>query len=85
MEWGSAILRGRVRNISMSGMFIESADSLWVGAGFRARLFLEEPVHVNCFVRRVEPGWGMGVSVALPDDEHQRFRKIVQSLARTAS
>ena len=56
IEWGSAVLRGSTRDISSNGMFIESADPLWVGAGFTARLALDQPVKVDCFVKRVEPG-----------------------------
>src|SRR5713226_8572715 len=41
IEWGSAVLRGSTRDISSNGMFIESADTLWVGAGFTARLVLD--------------------------------------------
>src|SRR5258707_2018107 len=41
IEWGSAVLRGKTRDISANGMFIESADTLWVGAGFTARLALD--------------------------------------------
>lgn len=83
MEWGSALLHGRIRDVSSSGMYIEVADPLWIGAGFRARLFLEEPVHVDCFVRRVEPGRGMGVSVALPEDGlYRHYQGFVQSLSR---
>jgi hypothetical protein len=86
MEWGSAVLCGRIRDISASGMFIESPDPLWVGAGFSARLKLSERVHVNCFVKRVEPGNGMGVAVSLPeDDRKERYRDFVQSLARAGS
>ena len=40
IEWGSAVLAGKTRDISASGMFIEAADTLWVGAGFSARLNL---------------------------------------------
>ena len=40
MEWGSTLLRGRVRDISASGAFVELPDPLWVGAGFSARLVL---------------------------------------------
>src|SRR6266481_3810626 len=38
IEWGSARLKARTRDVSVGGMFIESEDVLWVGAGFRARL-----------------------------------------------
>ncbi|MBZ5526547.1 MAG: PilZ domain-containing protein [Acidobacteriia bacterium] len=83
MEWGSALLHGRIRDVSASGMFIEVSDPLWVGAGFRARLFLEEPVQVDCFVRRVEPGCGMGVSVDLPENGlRERYLGFVQALSR---
>jgi PilZ domain len=86
MEWGSAVLRGRVRDISASGMFIESSDPLWVGAGFSARLKLSEKVQVNCFVKRVEPESGMGVAVSLPGDERkERYQDFVKSLARAGS
>jgi hypothetical protein len=83
MEWGSALLRGRIRDISASGMFIESQDPLWIGAGFTARLVLEDPVKVDCFVRRVEPGRGMGVSVNLQEEERrQRYQSFLESLSR---
>src|SRR5258708_31005351 len=64
IEWGSAVLRGNTRDVSANGMFIEAVDPLWVGAGFTARLNLHQPVSLNCFVKRIEPGPGMGVSVA---------------------
>jgi len=70
IEWGSTVLRARTRDISASGMFIESADPLWVGAGFSAQLTLDKPVKLNCSVKRVEPGRGMGVSFS-PTEEHQ--------------
>src|SRR5262249_9212094 len=60
IEWGSAVLRGNTRDISSNGMFIESSDTLWVGAGFSARLVIDRPVKLDCSVKRVEPGRGMG-------------------------
>src|SRR5215471_6833348 len=69
IEWGSARLKARTRDISFSGMFIESEDVLWVGAGFRARLVSERPVWLECSVKRVEPGLGMGVTVAHPEGQ----------------
>src|SRR2546423_10456239 len=38
MEWGSAVLRGSTRDVSANGVFIESPDTLWGGAGFTAGL-----------------------------------------------
>jgi PilZ domain len=86
IEWGSAVLRGSTRDISTSGMFIEAPDPLWVGAGFTARLTLPRPVRLNCFVKRVEPGLGMGVSVAVPETESQKlFEDLLSSLSNTGS
>jgi len=63
-------------------MFIEVPDTLWVGAGFTARLHLPRPVKLDCLVKRVEPGSGMGVSVALSESEsHKAYRELLSSLA----
>lgn len=83
IEWGSALIRGNTRDISSNGMFIESADLLWVGAGFTAKLGLEKPVRVDCFVKRVEPGRGMGVTVTVPEEQQQRYRELLSSLSST--
>jgi len=56
MEWGSAVIRGSVIDISAEGMRIEIADPLWVGARFSAVLALEPPLRMECVVRRGE--WG---------------------------
>jgi hypothetical protein len=83
IEWGSALLRGKTRDISANGMFIESADTLWVGAGFTARLALERPVQMDCSVKRVEPGRGMAVTVTVPEEQHQRrYQDLIASLTR---
>src|ERR1700733_9102030 len=73
IEWGSAVLAGKTRDISSNGMFIEASDTLWIGAGFMARLNVNPPVKVNFSVKRVEPGLGMGVSVALAESDHQKY------------
>jgi hypothetical protein len=82
IEWGSALLRASTRDVSSNGMFIESADTLWVGAGFTAKLSLDHPVKVDCFVKRVEPGCGMGVSVSVSESQHQeRYQQLIASLS----
>jgi PilZ domain len=84
IEWGSAVLRGSTRDVSSNGMFIESADPLWVGAGFTARLSLPQPVKIDCFVKRVEPGRGMGVSVTVSEERHkQNYQDLLNSLSST--
>jgi PilZ domain len=84
IEWGSAVLRANTRDLSSNGMFIESDDPLWIGAGFTAQLSLEQPVKVDCFVKRVEPGRGMGVSVTLREEQHEkRYQDLLASLSST--
>jgi hypothetical protein len=84
IEWGSAVLRASTRDISANGMFIESPDTLWIGAGFTARLNLDHTVKLNCFVKRVEPGHGMGVSVTLSEPQNQKlYQDFVASLSAT--
>jgi hypothetical protein len=85
IEWGSALLRGSTRDISSSGMFIQTPDTLWVGAGFTARLKLDKPVKMDCFVKRVEPGRGMGVSLTVSESQQQEdFQNFLSSLAETS-
>lgn len=82
IEWGAAVLRASTRDISSSGMFIESPDPLWVGAGFTARLALPTPLRLNCAVKRIEPGRGMGVSVSLAEKTEQaEYLDLVNSLS----
>jgi PilZ domain len=84
IEWGSAVLRASTRDLSTNGMFIESPDTLWIGAGFTARLTLDHPVKLDCFVKRVEPGRGMGVTVAPSEPQnHKRYQDFVASLSHT--
>ena len=86
IEWGSAILRAKTRDISSNGMFIESADPLWIGAGFTANLVLDRPVKVNCAVKRIEPGFGMGVSVTVSESQYeQNYQDLLASLSTTGT
>jgi hypothetical protein len=42
---------------------------------------LERPLVVDCSVKRVEPGRGMGVSLSIPEDQSQKhFHEILASL-----
>jgi len=82
IEWGSAVLHGNTRDVSVNGMFIEVPDTLWVGAGFTARLSLSRTVKLHCLVKRIEPGRGMGVSVAAPETESlELYQHLVSSLS----
>jgi hypothetical protein len=82
IEWGSAKLRARTRDVSAGGMFIESEDILWVGAGFRACLSAERPMWLDCSVKRVEPGLGMGVTVQWTEQQsEQHYTDLLAKLA----
>jgi hypothetical protein len=82
IEWGSAVLHGSTRDVSANGMFIEVPDTLWVGAGFTARLSLSRTVKLHCLVKRIEPGRGMGVTVAAPETESLKlFQDLVSTLS----
>ena len=83
IEWGSTVLRARTRDVSSNGMFIESVDPLWVGARFSAQLTLDRPIRLNCFVKRVEPGRGMGVSLAPAEEEpnSQKYQEFINLLS----
>ena len=83
IEWGSARLQARTRDISAGGMFIESEDVLWVGAGFRARFAVERPLWLDCSVKRVEPGLGMGVTFTLAEEQSRRH--VSDLLAKLAA
>jgi hypothetical protein len=71
IAWGSSTLLGRVRDISNSGMLLSSPEPLWIGASFSAKLILDPPIEVDCTIRRVEPGRGIGVQMSTQQQEHQ--------------
>jgi hypothetical protein len=83
IEWGSAVLRASTRDVSSNGMFIESTDPLWIGAGFTANLLLDHPVKVVCSVKRIEPGRGMGVAVSFPEQQHETYLQLISRLSTT--
>jgi hypothetical protein len=81
-EWGSAMLKGRGRDIGATGLFIVTSAPLWLNASFSANLLAEPPISLDCVVRRVEPGVGMGVQIAPGnDDSRQRLAVLIESLA----
>lgn len=82
VEWGSTALRAEVCDLSREGMMLRIPQPLWVGATFRARMALTEPLEVDCVVRRVVPGQGMGVEfVAVPEASHDRLSSLLDELA----
>ena len=81
IEWGSTTFRALVTDLSEAGMFIVATNPLWVGAMFSARLLLDQPVGIECAVRRVLPGKGMGVEfIKLSDEARARLQKLLGQL-----
>jgi hypothetical protein len=84
IEWGSSTLGGRVSEISANGMFVQIDQPLWVGARFEARLGVKPPLLLQCVVRRVAPGQGMGVSFEIAEVTGlERLEALVASLLRS--
>ncbi len=82
IEWCSKRLWGRVRNISRSGMFIELSDLPEVNARFFANLALNKPLRIECVVRRVVPGRGIGVSITMSGEEGRtRYEALLVALS----
>lgn len=82
LQWGFESLPALATDISMGGMFIATNNPLWIGASFTARLLLGEPLTLNCTVRRVLPGKGMGVLFTEVSAEQQaRLAELIQKIS----
>lgn len=82
IEWGAAVLTGTVRDIGVTGLFVELTPPLWIGAAFRARLIVNPVVVLDCTVVRVEPNAGMAVRYEVPEDGGKaQLEKLLVSLA----
>lgn len=78
---GAIVLWGRLHDISRTGMFIEIAECPWVNKSFNARLALNVPLSVECLVRRVVPGQGIGVTIAIRDRHaKKRYNALLRAL-----
>jgi hypothetical protein len=81
LVWQSRRSWSRVVDISRGGMFIEMDAPFRVNAMFIAYLALNVPLQLNCRVRRVVPGRGIGVSLTVPCDMKNRFEALMLALA----
>lgn len=61
ISWGEVTLDATLRDISATGMYLESPEPLWLRAEFSARVLLPERLSVRCVVRRIDEGKGMVV------------------------
>lgn len=75
----------RVRNLSLSGAFIEDPRPIPRGRVIRVKLVIdgEPPILAKAMVRRVEPEVGMGVEfIELSSEDQNRLRQFVGVTAR---
>jgi PilZ domain len=80
IEWRSKKLWGRATDISRTGMFIEVADPPCVRESFKVRLALNLPLQLDCVVRRIVAGRGIGVSLSVGAKEKRRFEALLLAL-----
>ena len=81
IAWGSKTIEACTQNISLTGMFIEITQPLWLHAEFTVRLSLPKPIKLDCVVKRVEPGRGMGVEFKHPPEaEREQLALLVAGL-----
>ena len=85
IAWQTKILRGRACDFSEEGMFIELRDRVCLSTCFSGRLALDAPLHVECVVRRIVRGKGVGVSIVIPEEENKvRYRALLRALQKTS-
>lgn len=73
-------LRPRVRDISLSGAYIEDHRPLPRGRMLHVRLWLDERTSITAraMIRRSDEGVGMGVEfLTMSDDDRNRLRQFV--------
>jgi hypothetical protein len=82
ITWGQVILEATLRDISASGMYLETPEPLWARAQFSAVLMLPEVIRVECVVRRVDAGKGMVVEFTdLTQESRMNLTHLIWKLA----
>ena len=82
IEWCSKRIWGRIRNVSKHGLFIELPELPVANAVFTAKIALNKPLCVECVVRRVVTGRGIGVTVTPQNPEAQaRYEALLIALS----
>jgi len=71
----------RIRDLSLSGLFIESPVEQEVGAPMKLDFLAEEgPIRANAAVCYVKPGRGVGLKlIAIHQQDFERFAGLIQS------
>jgi PilZ domain-containing protein len=82
ISWGEVTLDATLRDISSTGMYIETCEPLWLRAEFSASVILSERLNVRCVVRRVDEGKGMVVEfLELNPDVRMNLNHLLWRLA----
>jgi len=81
VAWESQKKWGRVVDVSRSGLFIQMDEPLARGVRFTAYLALNVPLLLNCEVKRIVPGLGVGVAINVPESSKKRFEALLQALS----
>ena len=82
ITWGDVILDATLRDISASGMYLETHEPLWARAEFSASVLLSEPLNVKCIVRRVDAGKGMVIEFTeLSQEARMNLNHLIWKLA----
>ena len=72
----------RVRNLSLGGLFVETATSRGVGATVKLEFLVQEgQIKADAVVRRVEPGLGLALKLtAVNDGDRPRLEALISRL-----
>ena len=82
ITWGEVVLHASLRDISASGMYLETHEPLWERAEFSARVLLPDALNVKCIVRRMDAGKGMVVEFTeLSQDARMNLNHLIWKLA----
>lgn len=82
ITWGEVTLDVTLRDISASGMYLQTHEPLWARAEFSARVLLPEMLRVDCVVRRVDAGKGMVVEfIELSQETRMNLNHLIWKLA----
>lgn len=83
IKWGQVSLEAALRDISASGMYLETPEPLWARAQFSAHVMLPETIRVECIVRRVDAGKGMVVEFTeVTQETKMNLNHLIWKLAR---
>lgn len=83
IAWGPVTLDATLRDISATGMYLETPEPLWVRAEFSVSVLLPEMLKMKCIVRRVDKGKGMVVEYTeLTPEARMNLTHLLWKLSR---